>query len=160
MALVAVALDGPAVSSAGGDHAGVLAGAVVVDRLRRTALLDAAVELALAAAGRGQQLPHRLDVTRRAVVRGGGDRELLLAQLRVGAGERQRLQRLRGRPQRGGQRRIAERGDDLAVAHGDAVHLVDRLDERPPPHGYPERLSHGREGRCLSYRRSKRGAAR
>jgi hypothetical protein len=24
------------------------------------------------------------------------------------------------------------------------VHLVHGLDERPPPHGYPERLSHGR----------------
>ena len=157
---VAVALDRPAVRAAGREHAGVLARAVVVDRLLRAALLPPAVELVLAAAGRGQQLAHGLDVPRRAVVRGGRDRELLLAELRVGARERQRLQRLRGRPQRGGQRRVAEGRDGLAVANGDAVHLVDGLDERPAPHGYPERLSHGRERRCLSYRRSKPGAAR
>ena len=60
----AVALDRPAVRAADGEHPGVLAGAVVVDLLRRAAVLDAAVELVLAAAGRGQQLPHRLDVAR------------------------------------------------------------------------------------------------
>ena len=157
---VAVALDRPAVGAAGGEHAGVLARAVVVDRLLRAALLPAAVELVLAAAGRGQQLAYGLDMPRRAVMRGGRDRELLFAELRVGARERQRLQRLGGGPERSRQRGVAEGHDHLAVANGHAVHLVDGLDERPTPHGYPERLSHGRERKCRNYRKLKPGAAR
>jgi len=82
-------------------------------------------------------------VPRRAEVRGGGDRELLLAELRVRARERQRLQWLGSGPKRGRQGGLAERDEDLAAANGHAVHLVNGLDERPTAHGYPERLSHG-----------------
>ena len=50
-----------------------------VDRLRRAALLDAAVELVLAAAGRGRAACRTASTcSGRAVVRGGGDRELLV----------------------------------------------------------------------------------
>ena len=36
------------------------------------------------------------------------------------------------------------------------MHFVDALDERPPAHGYPQRLSHEPEGKCLSRRRWRR----
>src|SRR3954453_14676276 len=45
MIRVPVALDRPAVRAAGGEHPRVLAGAVVVDRLGRAVVLDAAVQL-------------------------------------------------------------------------------------------------------------------
>jgi hypothetical protein len=86
-----------------------------------------------------------LDVQGRPVVRRGGDRELLGAELRVGACDRQGLQRPRRGAQRGDERRVAGRRDDLPVAYRDGVDLVDALEELAAPHGYPERLSHGRE---------------
>src|SRR5215211_6030201 len=143
MAGEAVALDRPTVRAAGGDHPGVLARAVVVDRLVRPAFLQAAVELVLAPAGRGEQPAHRLHVARRAVVRGGGDRELLSVELRVGARERERLQGLRRRAQRCDEERVAHGDDALALADCNRMHLVDALDELAASHGYPERLSHG-----------------
>ena len=148
-----VALDRPAVGAADGDHARVLAGAVVEDRLGRAAVLEPAVELVLASTRRGQQPPHDLDVLGGAEVRRRRDSQLVLAQVLVRAREGQRLQRLRGGAQRGDERRVAGLRHDGAVPDGHGMHLVDALDDLPTPHGYPERLTHGRERKCLSYRR-------
>jgi hypothetical protein len=95
----AVALDRPVVSATHRDHRGVLARAVVVDRLGRPAVLEPAVELALLASGLAQKRPNRLDVHLGAEVRRRSDREILLVEVLVGAREGQRLNRLRSRAQ-------------------------------------------------------------
>src|ERR1051325_8716396 len=99
---MAVALHRPAVRAADRDHRRMLAGAVVVDLLGRAAVLQAAVELALGAAGVLQERADRLDVQLGAEVRGGCDREVVLVEFLVDAGEQQRLDRVRGGAEWGG----------------------------------------------------------
>src|SRR6266516_2344867 len=140
----AVALDRPTLRAADGDHRRVLARAVVVDRLRRTAWLEPAFELALVPAGVAEERPDGLDVNRRSEVRRGGDREVVLVEVLARAREEQCLDRLGRRAQRRAQARIAGRRDDPSALDGDRVHVVDGLDDLAAPDGYAERLSHGR----------------
>src|SRR4051812_4172093 len=122
---LAIALHGPAARTADGDHPGVLPGAVVVDRLGRATLLDAAIELVLRAAGRAEEASDRRDVQLRAEVRGGGDRELLFVQVLACPREQQRLDRLRRRAQRDDEARVARFGYDGSVPDGRGVDAMD-----------------------------------
>src|SRR3954471_4279530 len=73
-----VALPRRVASPAEGEHAGVLARAVVVDLLRRPPLLETELEIVLRRLGAREQAANRLDLLDRVVVRGAGDRELVI----------------------------------------------------------------------------------
>ena len=94
-----------------GEHARMLARAIIVDRARtlacaqelaRRILADwpvrAAGEIALVETGLGEQASHRLDMLSVAAVRGASDRKLVLAKRervrRSAFDQRQRLHRL------------------------------------------------------------------
>ena len=72
-----VAAARPAVGAAEREHAGVLAGAVVLERRR----LGAALELSLVGRRLREQAAHGVELLGRGEVRGGGDRDLLRGQV-------------------------------------------------------------------------------
>ena len=89
-----------------------------------------ALELVLGRRRLREQAADGGELLGRGEVRRRGDRDLLAGQVVAGPHERQRLERLRGgaedrRPELG----IARLLDDGAVAHGDRVHDVRRLDD-------------------------------
>ena len=92
-------------------------------------------------------------------MRGGGDREVALVEVVAGPRERQRLERLRGRAHEREEARLPGGLDHAPVLHGDGVHAVARLDDLATPHGYADRVHEQGNLRCLSYPRSRRGAA-
>src|SRR5205085_10390816 len=91
-----VPLGLPAARPARGKHARVLAGAVVEDRLPRTALLEAELEVVLGRRGLREQPSDRLDLLRLGTVGSGRDRDVLVVELVARANRRQCLERLRG----------------------------------------------------------------
>ena len=101
----------------------------MVDLLRRASLLEPELEVVLGGAGVREELPRRLDLVRRVVVRGASDRDLVLRKIVAGTDERQRLQRLGGGTHEAGQLRIPGRRDDLPTPHGDGVDAVPRFDD-------------------------------
>ena len=134
----------------------MLARAVVVDRWLRPGL-----EVCL---GRGrfrEQRPDRVELFGPREVRGAGDRDLAIVQIGSGSYERERLERLRGRPQERDKTRIAGFGDDPPVAHRDGVHRVDRLDHAASGHLDLDRAGHsvGIMPACPSCRKWKPGCA-
>jgi hypothetical protein len=138
-----VPLGLPAASPARGEHAGVLAGAVVEDRLRRTALLDSHLEVFLGRRRLREQASDSLDLLRFGAVRSRCDRDVLVVEVVPGANEGQRLKRLRRRAQRRQKGRVTRLGDDRAVPNRDRVHDVHGFNERPAVHGYAERIHEG-----------------
>jgi hypothetical protein len=65
-------------------------------------------------------------------VRGARDRDLAIGQVVARSHERQRLDRLRRAAHEAGKPAVAGLPDDRAVANGDGVHAMPRL-ERPVP---------------------------
>ena len=131
-----VAAAGPAVHPAEREHPGVLARAVVLKRRR----LGAALELVL---GRGrllEQAANRRELLGRGEVRGGRDRDLLRRQVVADADERQRLERFRRRAQVGDAAVLAGLLDDRAVADGDGMDEMRRLDDAAAPDDDPQCL--------------------
>ena len=128
-----IARERPAVRAAGGEHTGVLAGAVVPELSFRPALLRPVLEVVDRRARAREQRAHRVELRGLGLVRCARDRELVVVEVVVGLGERHRLDRLR--------RRAKEADDVVAVQHavgrGD-VDAVDGLDDVPAPHDYPE----------------------
>ena len=130
----AVALDRPALRPAEGEHAGVLARAVVEDLLRRAALLEAELEVVLVGGRGGEERPHGRDLVLGRAVRGAGDREQAVVQVGAGARDGKRLDRLRRGAHEAREARVAGLGHDVAAADGDRVHPVARLDGPVPAH--------------------------
>jgi hypothetical protein len=60
-------------------------------------------------------------------VRGAGDGDFIVAELRAGPHERKRLERLGERAHEGHERRVAGRVHDPALPDSDCVHAVARL---------------------------------
>ena len=89
-----VSLARPAADPAGREHSRVLAGTVVVDRLRRAALLETDLQVVLGGGRLGEQAPDGLDLLGLSAMRGGGDRQVHLAEIVPRAHERQRLKGL------------------------------------------------------------------
>ena len=86
-----------AAGAADGEKARVLARAVVLDRRR----VGSGLEVGL---GRGrvcEERAHGVELLRQRPVRGAGDRELAVVDVGSRAGERQRLERLRRRAEKG-----------------------------------------------------------
>src|SRR5262249_49399256 len=128
-----------AVRAARREEARMLARAVVAEPALGPAFLGAVLEVVDGCSGPGEQTPDGLELSRLRLVRRACDRELVVVEGVVGIGEWHRLDRLcRG----------AQVADDVvaaeqAVARGD-VDEVDRLDDVPAPHDYPER-THARK---------------
>jgi hypothetical protein len=116
----------------------VLAGAVVEDRLRRTALLGPDLEVVLGRRSLRQQPSYGLDLLRLGTMGSRRDRDVLVVEVAPGANERQRLEGLRRGAERGEQDGIAGLCDDSAILHRDRVHDVLGFHERPPVHGYAD----------------------
>ncbi len=95
----------------------------MLDRLGRVAV-RAALELVLAGGSACEQGPDRRELLGQRQVRGAGDRELLFLELRQGAGQRQRLDRLGRRAHERDERAVTRFGDDGAVLDRDGVHAV------------------------------------
>ena len=153
-----VAARRPAVRAAGGEHARVLARAVVAELPLRPALLRPVLEVVHRRPARASSVAHRLELRRLRLVRGARDRELGVGEVVVGLVERHRLDRLPRRAQEGDEVGVAGGRDDPSVAHGDRVDAVDRLDDVAARDGYADRV-HGGDVRCLSFPRSRRCAA-
>ena len=136
----------------GGEHAGMLARAIIVDGLRAASRLDqfarrlvahrpmdAAGEIALIEPGLGQQAPHRRDMQIIAAMGGAGDRKLLIAEPeRIGRpalDQRHGLQRLDRRAREHRPLDIAEREHEAAMSVGNGDRAgVAALDEGPSDH--------------------------
>ncbi len=134
----------------GGEHAGMLARAVVVDRAgtpsaaqqlarRRLAQrpMRAASQFALRESRLAEQTPDRIEMDAVAAMGRAGDRKLLGVEIehigRAALHQRQRLQDLHGRARIDGSRHIAEREQALALRIGDGDGAtVTALDETAP----------------------------
>ena len=91
--------------------------------------LGPALELVL---GRGrvpEETAHRIKLIRARQVGRTRDRKLVVGEIRPGAHERQRLDRLRRRPDVRDQRRVASLHDRATVLHGNRMHAVPCLDD-------------------------------
>ena len=130
----------PASRPADGEEARMLSGAVVVDRARRAAFLLPALEVVLGGRSLREQAAHGRDLRRLGAVRRAGDGDLPIIQVGPGAGEQERLDRLRARAKEADKRGIAGGRDHLAVPDGDGVDAVARLDGVPAAHGYADCL--------------------
>src|SRR5881227_3942370 len=73
-------------------------------------------------------------------MRGRGDRKITLVDVVAGVREWDRLKRLGGRAHERHERLVPRLGDDRTILDGHCVDAMDRLDNVPPMHGYPERL--------------------
>jgi len=112
----------------------------VEDRLGWTAILETDLEVLLGRGSLREQTPDGLDLLRLRTVGSRRDRDLFVVEVVPGANERKRLERLRRGAQRGEECGVASLGDDGPVLDRDRVHEVDGLDERPPVHGYADRI--------------------
>ena len=121
---IAIRMQRPAVRRARGEHAGVLAGAVVAEPSLGPALLQPVLEIVDAGPGAGEHLSHGLELGGLGVVRGAGDRDLVVVEVVVALDERDRLNRLRA----GAQKDPQLVAPALAVRGGD-VHAMHRLDD-------------------------------
>ena len=74
----------------------MLSRAVVAEPAFRAPFLRAVLEVVDARAGAVEQLANGLELGRLGLVGGAGDRKLVVGELVVGLGERDRLDRLRG----------------------------------------------------------------
>src|SRR5262249_53171758 len=126
-------------------HPGVLARAVVVDLLRRPALLETELEVVFGRVRVREELPRGLDLLGCVVMGRARDRDLVVSEVVARAHERQRLQRLRSRAQEADELRIAGARDKFAAAHRDGVDTVPRLDNSVPAYLDEDRLIHDRE---------------
>ncbi len=99
-------------------------------------------------------------VVGRAVGR-GGDREVAAVEVVAGAGDRQRLDRLRRGAHEAGEVRLPGLGDHSPVPHGNRVHPVHRLDDPVAAHLDDDRV-HPRSlvGRLVADRHHPRGQTR
>ena len=136
----AVAAARPALRPAEREHPGVLARAVVLDRGR----FRPALELVLLGRRLGEQAADGGELLGRGEVRRRGDRDLLGRQVVARPHERQRLERLRRGAEEGDALGIARLLDHRAVAHGDRVHDVRRLDDAAAADDHLDRV-HGRQ---------------
>ena len=75
-------------------------------------------------------------------MRGTRDRDLAIVEIGPLPRERQRLDRLRRRAEKGHEARITGLRDDAPVVHRDGVHGVDRLDDTAPRHLDLDRVGH------------------
>ena len=142
--LEAVALAAPAPRPAEREHAGVLARAVVLEPGRRVPLRPA-LELVLARRRTREQPADRRQLRLVGEVRGGGNRQVAVADVVARPRQRDRLQRLgRGAHQRH-QRGIARRGDHGAVPHGDRVHAMPCFHDLAAADGDCQRLDGAEE---------------
>src|SRR5438128_1052306 len=97
MTLEPVAVAPPAAYATEGKHAGMLARAVVLERRRRIPGRPA-LQLALDRRRLREQRTHGCELLVVGEVRGGRDREIAIVHVVSRTGERDRLQRLGGRP--------------------------------------------------------------
>ena len=103
----------------------MLAGAVVLDALRA----DPALEVVLGGRRRGEHPADDRELLGRRAVGGAGERDLLVVEVRPRPDDGQRLQRLRRRAEVRDQPGVAGSELDPAVADGDGVDDVPRLDD-------------------------------
>jgi hypothetical protein len=139
---VAIAGHRPAFGAADGDHARVLAGAVVLER-RGWVAEGSALELVLAASGLLEERANRVELSVVGEVRGGGDRQPARLEVGIRARERQRLQRLRRGAQERHEPGIPCLGDERPAADRRRVDEVRRLDDASAPHDYADGVGHG-----------------
>ena len=90
---------------------------------------DAALEVVLVGRRRGEDPANHGELLRRRSVRGADERHLPVVEVRSGTDDGQRLERLRRRAQVCEKPRVARRERDPAVADGDGVNDVPRLDD-------------------------------
>ena len=117
----------------------MLSRAVVLEACR----LGAALEVVLRRAGLGEQAAHRVELFGPMEVRGAGDRDLGIAQIRSRANEGQRLERLRRAPEERAEPRVSAGVDDPPFGHRDRVHAMRRLDDLTAPDLDHDRLHGG-----------------
>ena len=103
----------------------MLAGAVVLDALRA----DPALEVVLGGRRRSEHPADDRELLGRRAVGGAGERDLLVVEVRPRPDDGQCLQRLRRRAQVRDQPGVAGSELDPAVADGDGVDDVPRLDD-------------------------------
>src|SRR5437764_1092447 len=148
----AVALRAPLARSADGEHARVLAGAVVLEP-RRWIALAAALKLVLARVSTAKQHPNGCKLLRVGAVRRRGDGKLARVEVVVRLRERQRLERLRRRAEERDEIPVSGLGDATPALHRDGVHDVRRLGDAAAAHDYPDGVG-GHEVRTLNARAS------
>jgi len=144
MLRLVVAAFRPVPDVAEGEHPGVLAGAVVVDLVRRPSLLEAELEVVLGRVGLGEEGSRGRQLLRGGAVRRAGDRDVLVGQVVSRPDERQRLDRLAARAHEAHEPGIARLLHDRPVPNGHRVHPVHRLDDPVPANFDDQRLGHGR----------------
>ena len=96
---VAIRMQRPVVRPARGEHARVLAGAVVAELPVGTALLQAVLEVVDRRTGAREHLAHGRELRGLRAMRRAGDRDLIVVEVVVALDERNRLDRLRRRAQ-------------------------------------------------------------
>jgi DNA-binding transcriptional ArsR family regulator len=139
-----VAAARPALGPAEGEHPGVLARAVVLQRGRPAfQTCTTALELVLRRRRLREQAPDGGQLFGGGEVRRGGDRDLLARQVVARTDERERLERLRRRTEIRDATGVARLLDHLAVSHHDGMDDVGRLDDSAPPHDHLDRVHRG-----------------
>ena len=136
---VAIRVQRPAVRPAGGEHAGVLARAVVAELPFGPPRLQPVLQVIDGDAGAREHLPHRGELRWLRTVGRARDRDLVVVQVVVALHERDRLDRLRRGPEEERQLAVAPA---LAVRRR-CVDSVDRLNEVSAPHLDGDRLHRG-----------------
>ena len=89
--------------------------------------LRAALEVVLGRVGLREEALHGLELVRTMEMRRAGDRDLGVVEVGPGAHDRERLDRLGRAAEERDELRIAARGDEISVGHGDGVHVVPSL---------------------------------
>ena len=130
-----VALGLPASLAREEKEAGVLPRAVVPEA---RAVLGPALEIVLRGPGPREKRANGVELLGSRLVGGTRDGELLVRQAE--RGERERLERLRGRADVGDGLGVAPAPLDPPVAEDHRVHAVPRLDEPATLHGYADRV--------------------
>ena len=145
----AVAATRPALRAAEREHPGVLARAVVLDRSR----FGAALELVLLGRRLGEQAADGGELVGRGEVRRRRDRDLLGRQVVTRPHERAGPET--ASPRSGARRRARHRppARRRAVADGDRMHAVRRLDDAAPANDHLDR-AHGRQAYATSCHQS------
>ena len=133
---------GPVAGTAQREEAGVLPGAVVLDRRRS----PAALELVLGGRRSGEEPADDRELLRCREVRRAGERDLLAVEVRPRPHHGERLDRLCRRAKVRDERGVAGGELDAPVPDGHGMHDVARLDDLAAGHLDDDRL-HGREPR-------------
>src|SRR5919109_2388157 len=138
----AVAARVPLLRPAEREEPGVLPGAVVTDPLRRISF-GPTLELVLLRRRLREERAHGAELLRVGDVRGAGDGDLAVVDVRPRPDDRQRLNRLRRRAEVVDEPAVAGLRDDSSVTDGHGMDDVPGFRDRPACDGYRDPIGHG-----------------